>query len=197
MLALDPLFVAQAAEDLATNEDERMEIAGLTLAKPEISFDDSLTLICGSREIELLGRPSASTGSAWVIFPEDQVLFAGDTIVVGVHPYMEDCISKAWLDALNEIRRRFEGWHIVPGRGPLTNISATEPVSEYVRVARRRVASLHRAGRPRSETASLLGELLEMFPVPQNQREAIQRRTKMGLDTIYDEYKASEDEDEE
>jgi glyoxylase-like metal-dependent hydrolase (beta-lactamase superfamily II) len=197
MLSLNQVFISQAAEDLAANEGERVEIAGLSVAPPQVAFSDSLTLLCGGREITALGRPSASVGSAWVIFPEDRVLFTGDTVVVGVHPYMEDCLSKAWLEALGELRRRFEGWTLVPGRGPVTDIGAAEPISEYVRAARRRIASLHRAERPRSEIASLVGEFLEMFAVPSNQREAIYRRTRAGLDAIYDEYRALEDEEEE
>jgi glyoxylase-like metal-dependent hydrolase (beta-lactamase superfamily II) len=196
MLSLNQTFVSQAAEELGTNESERQEIAGLFIEPPQVSFGDSLTVVCGGREITALGRPSASAGSAWVIFPEDQVLFTGDTVVKGVHPYMEDCVSKAWLEALGEMRRRFEGWTLVPGRGPVTDVNATEPISEYVRIARRRIAGLHRAGRPRSEVASLVGEFLEMFAIPPNQREAVHRRTKAGLDVIYDEYKASEDEEE-
>lgn len=197
MLKLNQNFMPQAAEDLAIDDDERLEIAGLSVSPPHISFDESLTLVCGSREIALLGRPGASIGSAWIIFPEERVLFVGDTIVVGIHPYMEDCVSKEWLDALNEIRRRFEGWTIVPGRGPTTDSEATHPVSEYVRAARRRIASLHRAERPRSETVSLVGEFLEMFTVPSNQGESIQRRIKAGLDAMYDEYRVSEAEGDE
>jgi glyoxylase-like metal-dependent hydrolase (beta-lactamase superfamily II) len=197
MLSLNQAFISQAAEDLAANESERGEIAGLSVAPPQVAFSDSLTLLCGGREITTLGRPSASVGSAWVIFPEDRVLFAGDTVVVGVHPYMEDCLSKAWLEALGELRRRFEWWTLVPGRGPVTDIDATGPISEYVRAARRRIASLHRAERPRSEIASLVGEFLEMFAVSPDQREAIYRRTRAGLDAIYDEYRALGDEEEE
>jgi len=196
MLSLNHTFISQAAEDFAANEGERLEFAGLSVAPPQISFSDSLTLLCGNREITLLGRPGASAGSAWVIFPEAQVLFTGDTIVLGVHPYMEDCLSKLWLNALGELRNKFDGWTLVPGRGPITDASATEPLSDYVRGVRRRVASHRRAGRPRSEIGSLVEEFLECFPIPPHQREGVQRRIKAGLDAIYDEYEALGEEEE-
>ena len=48
----------------------------------------------------------AAPGSVWVFLPERDVLFAGDTVVVGTHPPMEATPdTKAWLDTLKGLRR--------------------------------------------------------------------------------------------
>ena len=70
--------------------------------------------------------------------------------------------------------------------------SATEPISNYLRLARRRVHSLYRAGRPRADTSSLVPELLPMFPYQTHEIERVQRRIKSGLDRIYEEFKLSD-----
>ena len=84
----------------------------------------------------------------------------------------------------------------MPGRGPLVDKSATEPVSSYLRLARRRVQSLYRAGRPRADTSSLVPELLALFLYCEDDLERIQRRVKGGLDRIYEELKMA-DKDQE
>jgi glyoxylase-like metal-dependent hydrolase (beta-lactamase superfamily II) len=132
-----------------------------------------------------------------VVFPEEQVVFVGDTVVVKEHPYMDDCVSKAWLNTLTGLRReRFANWRIVPGRGPVTDQSVTEPISEYLRVARRRVWSLYRAGQPRVEVAALVPEFVPMFPVKRGRRDETEERIRAGLERIYDEYQAEEQDGE-
>ena len=42
-------------------------------------------------------------------------------------------------------------------------------------------------GLARVDTATLVAELLPLFPVPDVERELIQRRIKAGLDRLYEE----------
>jgi len=44
------------------------------------------------------------------------------------------------------------------GGAPVVDKSATEPISNYLRLVRRRVHSLYRAGRPRADTSALVPE---------------------------------------
>jgi glyoxylase-like metal-dependent hydrolase (beta-lactamase superfamily II) len=195
MFSLGSAFVSQAAEEMSADDSELIEIASLKPIPPQISYTERMQLIRGERKITLVHKPSASVASTWVVFPAERVVFVGDTIVVNEHPYMDNCVSKAWLDALVDLRReRFAGWQIVPGRGSVTDRTASEPISEYVRLARRRVWSLYRAGQPRAEVAGLVPEFLPMFPVRQERRDEIKHRIWTGLERIYDEYQAEETE---
>ena len=113
--------------------------------------------------------------------------------MVNQHPALAEADSKSWLDALVLLRRdRFKAETIVPGRGPLSDRSATEPVSNYIRLARRRVHALYRAGRPRADTTALVPEFMAAFPHDDIPKEWLQRQLKAGLDHIYDEHKAAE-----
>jgi glyoxylase-like metal-dependent hydrolase (beta-lactamase superfamily II) len=197
MFSFGSAFVSQAAEEMSADDGELIEIASLKPIPPQISYTERMQLIRGERKITLVHKPSASTASTWVVFPAERVVFVGDTIVVSEHPYMDHCVSKAWLDVLVDLRReRFAGWRIVPGRGPVTDQAATGPVSEYVRLARRRVWSLYRASQPRTEVAGLVPEFLPMFPVRQERRDETEHRIRAGLERIYDEYQAGEQKGE-
>ncbi len=190
--ALPNSFVDQAIEALARDETERASFSGVKLKKLDASFSRRLYIKHGGRTVLLLSMPGPTPGSTWVHFPDARIVFTGDSVVVGTHPYLSHAVSKAWLDSLTALRRaRFAADVVVPGRGPVTDKTATVPVSEYLRLARRRVSNLYRTGCPRSDVAALAPEFIDLFPLG-GPYEDIQRRVKSGLERIYEEYKIAE-----
>jgi cyclase len=198
MLALRNGFITQAAEDLSVNDNELVEIASVKPVAPEISFSDTMSLMCGEREFQLSHHPSATKGSLWVTLAGEQVIFAGDSVVAKEHPVITEAASKEWLITLRGLRHdRFAEWKIVPGRGgELSDSDATEQLSEYLRVARRKVTKLLRSNRPRSEVSTLASEFLPFFPVKPDTRDEALRRIRLGLDAIYEEMRNSQDDSE-
>lgn len=195
MLQLKGAFVSQAADEMSSNDNELIEIAGIRLVPPQISYSDSLYLRCGEREIKLINKPSASQGSTWVLFPEEKVVFVGDTLVIGQHPYINDGATGAWLDRLRELRSRYAGWTVVAGRQQVDDIAHSETLSEYLRTARRKVMNLHRSDSPRTDLVNIVPELLDLFPYEPSHREAVHRRIKSGLESIYDELQQNQVEE--
>ena len=59
-------------------------------------------------------------------------------------------------------------------------------MQEFLRKVRRRVQSLARAQKPRSEAARLAEELVGAFGVPAALREHYTRRLRAGLESLYD-----------
>ncbi len=165
------------------------DLAEMHIVLPEIMFAGRLTLRKGGMKVTVRHVAGAAPGSAWIYLPDQDVLFAGDTLVAETHPFMAAAPdTRAWLDTLRPLRRaRFSKTIILPGRGPLCDQSATRPLSEYITLARRRVRSSHAAGRARADTAALVSELLPLFPIPDDERELVQRRIKAGLDRLYEE----------
>lgn len=198
MNGLRNVFVSQAAEDLSANDNELVEIASIKTIPPQVAFSDSMRLYCGRREFLLTHKAGSSGGNIWVTLPEDKVIFAGDLVVYDQHPVITESASKAWLTSLWNLRQdRYADWTIVPGRGPLRPVTETEQLSDYLRVARRRVTSILRAGRPRSEIAALTQEFLEVFPYDNDHKDEITRRVKTSLEAIYEELRNSQDGDAE
>ena len=173
-----------AAEDLADVE----------VRLPEILFTGTLSLHAGDQTVDVQCVNGAAPGSAWVYLPEQDILFAGDTVVAGTHPYMAATpSSEAWMRTLRLLRRtRHENTIVVPGRGALCDQSKTRALSHYIALARRRVRSLHTAGKARTDVATLVAEMLEQLPVADDSRDFVQRRIKSGLDHLYEELKPEE-----
>ncbi len=169
--------------------EEEAAFKGLEPVLPEILFNDSVTLHKGEAQVTIERINGAAPGSAWIDLREEDLLFLGDTLVVGRPPVMaETPDTRAWLDLLTELRRpRFADVTLVPGRGPLADPTATEPLSEYIRVARRRIRSLHRTGRPAQDVTDFVGELLSLFPLSEEERHRFPRRVRNGLKRVYEE----------
>lgn len=167
------------------------DLADVRVTLPEITFTRRVTLRKGGMDVTVERIAGAAPGSARIRLQKQDVLFIGDTLVTETHPYLTSAPdTKAWLNTLKSLRRvYFSKTVIVPGRGPLCDQSATLPLSQYLTLARRRVRSLHAAGRARVDTATLVAELLPLFPVPEDEHDLTQRRVKAGLDRLYEELK--------
>jgi glyoxylase-like metal-dependent hydrolase (beta-lactamase superfamily II) len=165
---------------------------------PEILFSHTLTLHKGGADVTIESVEGAAPGSAWIDLRDENILFVGDTLVVGRPPAMNETPdTKAWLDTLSTLRRsRFADVTFVPGRGAVSDQTATEPLSEYIRVARRRMRSLHRDGKPRDDVTDFTDELLSLFSLSDAERNRFRRRVRNGLKRVYDELTPDEEEGE-
>jgi cyclase len=163
------------------------------LKKPEITFTGRLFLKKGGREIHFvyLGGHTPATSGVWL--PSERILFAGDVVVVGEHPSLGQSQSKEWLDILTRLRK-MSLTYIVPGHGPLCNVEATEPVSEYIRIMRSKVRSQYRSGRSKSEAAVVINQMIDYFPYRPGDKSFVEKRIRAGISRVYDEMKAIYDE---
>jgi glyoxylase-like metal-dependent hydrolase (beta-lactamase superfamily II) len=167
------------------------DLAKTSPVLPEVMFTESLTLHKGGEAVTIRRVDGCSPGSSWVHFQGRDVLFAGDTVVVDTHPFMEATLdTKAWLNTLKALRRtRYSKTVIVPGRGSVCDQSATQPLSEYIALARRRARSLRAGGRARVDKAATVAELLSYFAAAGNEHVLVQRRVKAGLDRLCEQLK--------
>lgn len=164
---------------------------------PEVLFSGKLTLHKGEAGVTIRAIAGNAPGSAWIDLHEEKVIFLGDTLAVGTPPVMEETPdTKAWLGTLTKLRRpRFEDFILVPGRGPVSDQASTERVSEFVQLARRRVRSLHRAGRPHKDVTKFVDELLALFPAAEDEQDQLDRRVKSGLERVYEELAPPSDDE--
>ncbi len=169
------------------------ELAALRIVTPQITFTDRLTIYRGGKTIQLIHIGGPTPATSLVYIPEEGVLFAGDVVVNGMHPFMEEADSKQWLRALNYVRRPWiRAEIIVPGRGEVCGKEDTYKLSEYIRHLRSRVRSLYRAGWGKAEVAALVAEVMDFFPVAEEEREEVMRRIRANVERLGEEIRAKE-----
>jgi glyoxylase-like metal-dependent hydrolase (beta-lactamase superfamily II) len=206
-LGQTPVVAARAAYDHAVNytdgfwrsvvdgwsrryPEDAQALEGLQGILPELMFTESLTLHKPGEDLIIEKINGAAPGSAWIRLSEQNIIFLGDTLVLGEPPYMDATPdSRAWLDTLTTLRRsRFSDLTFVPGRGPLGDQSSTYPLSDYLALTRRRVRSMHLADQTsKSDREPVIDELLATFSLPEEHLDWARRRIKAGLDHLIDE----------
>jgi cyclase len=182
----------------ARRPDAAAELAKMRVIVPQITLTRRLTIHRGLRTVTIMHMPGPTLGALWVHCPEEGVLFTGDSVVIGTHPWLAEADTKAWLDSLASLRReRFPVNTLVPGRGPVGDKSLATNTANYLRTVRNRVRGLVQSGRPRSDTGGLVADLLRQYPINTEARERVQRRIKTGLDHVFDELTAAAGDDDE
>jgi len=170
------------------------ELLDLDIRLPELTFHDRMTLYLGETTVKIISVGGHTPASSLVLVPEARVVFAGDVVVCNMHPFMAQSDSREWLDALTLIRR-LPIDRLVPGHGATCGKEATEPLSEYIRLARAKVRQQYRAGKSKAESSSnVLPEIVSLFPRKPTTGVKLEAKIKSGLGHIYDEYRRADDQ---
>jgi cyclase len=163
----------------------------LEIIKPEITFSGRTLLFKGDKEIHLIPVGGHTPATTVIYFPNEKLLFTGDAVVTNRPPFLSQGNTKEWLQALTYLRKlRYD--ILIPGHGELTGKEATENMSNYLRMVRRKVRSAYRSGLPKADTARSLSHLIRYWPIPPCEKPKADRRFKSGLGRVWNEVRAEE-----
>jgi cyclase len=163
----------------------------LEIVKPEITFTGRTLLFKGDKEIHLIPVGGHTPATTVVYFPDEKLLFTGDAVVTNRPPFLSQGNTKEWLEALTYLRKlRYDV--LIPGHGELTGKEATQNMSKYLRMVRRRVRSAYRAGLSKADTARSLSHLIRYWPIPPFEKPKADRRFKSGLGRVWNEIRSEE-----
>jgi cyclase len=163
----------------------------LQIIKPEITFTGRTILYKGDKEMHLIPVGGHTLATSVIHFPNEKLLFTGDAVVTNRPPFLSQGNTKQWLEALTYLRKlRYDV--LIPGHGELTGKEATEKMSEYLRMVRRKVRSAYRAGLPKADTARSLSHLIRFWPIPPFEKPKADRRFKSGLGRVWNEMRAED-----
>jgi glyoxylase-like metal-dependent hydrolase (beta-lactamase superfamily II) len=107
-------------------------LPGLELRYPDIGFDGRLQIHGQARHVELrtLGRAHAA-GDVVMVVPDARVVFSGDLLFVGCHPYLADGDLAGLRQALEALVASGVD-RIVPGHGQVTAVGAARILARYL-----------------------------------------------------------------
>ncbi len=180
-------------DSLKTRDPEMAaDFATLEIVLPHITFSHKMTLHFGEKVLQLIHIGGHTPGSGMVYDTRENVLFAGDVVVNGVHPFLGQANSGEWLKALTRIRKS-KAEIIVPGYGPLCDRESTRAVSDYVRRLRSRVRQLYNTGHSKAEIVGALEDMTTLFPLEEKTPEEFEQEFKLSVGRLYEELKASND----
>ncbi|MCL4299939.1 MAG: MBL fold metallo-hydrolase [Anaerolineae bacterium] len=182
-------FIERTKNLFKKRPDIQKQLDQVKIIRPEVCFTGKLVMQKGGRELHFTYLGGHTPATSGLFLPKERILFTGDLVVVDEHPALGQCNSEEWLTKLRWLRKQKYA-QIVPGHGPLCNVEASEPVSEYIRAMRSRVRSQFKSGRSKAEAAVVISQMLDFFPYRQGEKSIIEKRIRAGVSRVYDEMKA-------
>lgn len=93
---------------------------GVEFILPNFLFTESLIIHDENLSVEINHVGGHTSGSSFVFFPEEKVLFAGDLIFEDKFPYAGDvtCDPEKWITAMKRMKALNPDF-IIPGHGPV------------------------------------------------------------------------------
>jgi cyclase len=161
----------------------------LDIVLPEVTFTDRISLFKGDKEIQMIPLGGHTPATSVVYFPNEKLLFSGDLVVTDRPPFLSQGDTKEWLQALTYLRK-LRYYVLSPGHGEPTGKEATERMSEFLRLVRRKVRSAYRAGLSKADTARSLRYLIHEWPIPPFEKPKADRRFKSSLNRVWNEMRA-------
>jgi cyclase len=107
------------------------DFEGIELCPPTTTFDGSLTVTVGDKDVHLVEvGPAHTRGDVIVHVPADRVVFSGDILFIGSHPIVWEGPVENWIAACDRILA-LDVDVVVPGHGPVTDKAGVRRVKEY------------------------------------------------------------------
>ena len=108
------------------------DLKGTEIMYPSLTFSDRMTIELGDRKVELIyPGPSHTSDSILVYVPDKKVLFAGDVLFTGYHPFIADGDIEGWIKVLDYILT-MDVEKIVPGHGPVSTKKDLQDMKDYL-----------------------------------------------------------------
>lgn len=149
----DPAAKVRLDTRIAMQDELRRQTDTMRAVPPTISFDHTMTLYRGGREIRLYFVGRAHTGGdVFVFLPKERVLVSGDALQSGV-PFLGDGYFAEWAETLEKLKALdFEV--VLPGHGaPFRDRNRITYLQEYMRDFWTKVQEQHRLGATAEEAA--------------------------------------------
>ena len=113
-----PATMRRQIKEIARRTGESLADLRARLAWPNVTFDASLFMDLGDKQVSLLHTPGHSPDGVCVYVQEDRLLFGGDTVVTGIVPAIGDGDSRALEASLRRLAQ-LDIAILVPGHGPV------------------------------------------------------------------------------
>lgn len=108
------------------------DIKGTKIVYPSLTFGDRMEIDLGGEKIELIHAPYSHTGGDTLVYvPGKKVLFTGDILFTGYHPYIGEGDIESWAKELDAIKT-MDAQIIVPGHGPVSTKSDLDEMKKYI-----------------------------------------------------------------
>lgn len=122
------------------------DYTGIRLTPPHQTYEGHTTWTVGDREVEFIQvGPAHTRGDTLVHVPDAKLVYTGDILFSSGHPILWEGPISRWIDA-TRIIRELEVDVVVPGHGPMADLSHVARLSDYLTTVDREARARHATG---------------------------------------------------
>lgn len=100
---------------------------------PDITFENRLTIYGKATRVELIELSGHTKSDIIMYLPEDKIVFTGDLVFVGCHPYLADGNPHDLISSLNELKK-MDIEKVDPGHGSVGSKDDIVRMLDYIEV---------------------------------------------------------------
>ena len=120
----------------------------LDITLPTLTFDEQLILHGKARTVKLIATGKGHTESDLImVLPKEKIVFTGDLLFIGYHPWLADGFPEEWIAVLHDIGNG-EPEVLVPGHGPVGKPADLSTMAGYIEMADSLTRQMIRSGKP-------------------------------------------------
>jgi len=174
-------------EDVKTGADWEFynEVIGMRWVVPGVTFNQRLTLHWNGSEIILEHHPGPTAESIWVILPEEQVVFVGDTVVLKQPPFLANANLEIWVEELELLMKSYQDYVIICGRGGPVKKEDMHELRKFLRNVMRRMERLANKKALPEATEKMVPSLLSKISFSNSNKMKYTKRLQYGLYQCY------------
>jgi len=168
-------------------------LAGIRWVAPEISFTHTMTLYWDAAPILLESHPGPSAGAIWVILPEEEIIFVGDTVLKNQPPFLANADLPVWLETLALLQDKpYHDYTVISGRGGVVTPAQIKSQIDFIKDAHKRLEKLSQKKQKVDLEGNLVQQLLSHFKVSNAHQKQYTQRLRYGLKHYYARHYQSE-----
>ncbi len=137
------------------------DMKGTKIAYPALTFTDRMEMDLGGRTVELIFTGHSHTDDSILVYlPDVKVLFAGDVLFTGYHPFLGEGNIEEWTKALDRVSA-MDAEKIIPGHGPVSTKKDVAEMKAYLIAFDARARELAAKS---NDAAAIAAEIVKSLP---------------------------------
>ncbi len=162
------------------------EVSGTRWERPNITFNEHLSLYWGDTEIRMEHHPGPTPGSTWVHIPSEKILFVGDIVTPNQPPFLARADLDIWHETLNLLAsRQYYDYMIISGRGGPITIEEIREQRKFLKSIDGRLKTLSARKASSEDILKIVPALMKKISYPSKMETFYTQRLQFGLLEYY------------
>ncbi|MGD8404173.1 MAG: hypothetical protein PVJ21_10965 [Anaerolineales bacterium] len=161
-------------------------LTGIRWVPPEITFTRTMILHWGDTKILLESHPGPRPGAIWVILPEENIIFVGDSVLKNQPPFLAQANIPVWLESLDLLQsKEYRDFTVISGRDGIVTAAVIKSQIDFLKDVHKRLEKLSTRKQKPDMTGGLVQPLVSKFKASATRQKQFSERLRYGLQHYY------------